>query len=104
MTRKMAQIGGANVVWDAEDDGNAGSTAQPVCGLWGTPPSAIVYPFHSSSGECRLNCAASAQGSPPLPKYDFADIFRWIVVDPRPKSSRSPFDHLYDPFAHLGRG
>jgi hypothetical protein len=24
MTRKMAQIGGANVVWDAEDDGNAG--------------------------------------------------------------------------------
>jgi len=49
MTRKMAQIGGANVVWDAEDDGNAGSTAQPVCGLWGTPPSAIVYPFHSSS-------------------------------------------------------
>jgi len=54
MTRKMGQIGGANVVWDAEDDGNAGSTAQPVCGLWGTPPSAIVYPFHSSSGECRL--------------------------------------------------
>ena len=49
MTRKMAQIGGANVVWDAEDDGNAGSTAQPACGLWGTPPSAIVYPFHSSS-------------------------------------------------------
>ena len=43
MTRKMAQIGGANVVWDAEDDGNAGSTAQPVCGLWGTPPSAIVH-------------------------------------------------------------
>jgi len=36
MTRKMAQIGGANVVWDAEDDGNAGNTAQSACGFRGT--------------------------------------------------------------------
>ena len=32
------QIGGANVIWDTRDDGNAGSTAQPACGLRGTPP------------------------------------------------------------------
>ena len=38
-----SQIGGSNVAWDARDDGNAGSTAQPVCGFRGTPPSAIVY-------------------------------------------------------------
>ena len=38
-----SQIGGSNVVADTGDDGNAGSTAQPACGLQGTPPSAIVY-------------------------------------------------------------
>jgi hypothetical protein len=37
------QIGGANVVWDAGDHGNAGGTAQPACGFWGTLPYAIVY-------------------------------------------------------------
>ena len=40
---KKGQIGGANVVWDAGDDGNAGGTAQPACGFWGTLPSATVY-------------------------------------------------------------
>ena len=43
MTRKRAKSADANVVWDAEDDGNAGSTAQPACGFRGTPPSASVY-------------------------------------------------------------
>ena len=40
---EKGQISGSNVVWDAEDDGNAASTAQPACGFRGTPPSAIVY-------------------------------------------------------------
>jgi hypothetical protein len=40
---EKGQIGRSNVVADTGDDGNAGSTAQPACGLRGTPPSAIVY-------------------------------------------------------------
>ena len=40
---EKGQIGGSNVVWDTGDDGNAGSTAQPACGLQGTPQSATVY-------------------------------------------------------------
>ena len=43
MTRKRPKPADANVVWDAEDDGNAGSTAQPACGFQGTPLSAMVY-------------------------------------------------------------
>jgi len=40
--KEKGQIGGSNVVGDAEDDGNAASTAQTASGLRGTPPSAIV--------------------------------------------------------------
>ena len=40
---KKGQIGGANVVWDAGHDGNAGGTAQPAYGFRGTLPSATVY-------------------------------------------------------------
>jgi hypothetical protein len=40
---EKGQIGGSNVVWEAGDDGNAGSTAQPACGFREPPPSAIVY-------------------------------------------------------------
>ena len=39
----QGQIGRPNVVRDAEHDGNAESTAQPVYGFQGTPPSANVY-------------------------------------------------------------
>jgi hypothetical protein len=38
---EKGQIGGSNVVWNAEDDGNAGSTAQPACGFRGNP--AVCY-------------------------------------------------------------
>ena len=41
MTRKMAQIGGANVVWDAEDDGNAGKHCAVRLSLTGNP--AVCY-------------------------------------------------------------
>ena len=41
MTRKMAQIGGANVVWDAEDDGNAGKHC--AVRLWLLGNSAVCY-------------------------------------------------------------
>ena len=41
MTRKMAQIGGANVVWDAEDDGNAGKHC--AVRLWLPGNSAVCY-------------------------------------------------------------
>ena len=40
---EKGQIQGPNVVGDAGDDGNCGSTAQFASGLRGTPPSAIVY-------------------------------------------------------------
>ncbi len=39
---EKGQIGGSNVVGDAGDDGNGGSTAQSASGLRGTPLSAIV--------------------------------------------------------------
>jgi hypothetical protein len=39
---EKGHIGGSDIVWNAGDDGNAGSTAQPACGVRGTPPSAIV--------------------------------------------------------------
>ncbi len=49
---EKGQIGGSNVVGDAGDDGNGGSTAQSASGLTGRLLS--FAPFQSSSGECRL--------------------------------------------------
>jgi hypothetical protein len=43
MTRRRAKSADQTPVWDAGDDGNSGSNAQPACGFRGTPPSAIVY-------------------------------------------------------------
>ncbi len=51
---EKGQIGGLNVVGEAGEDGNGGSTAQSAAGLRGTPPSAIVHAGPGSSGECRL--------------------------------------------------
>src|SRR5665648_572061 len=51
---EKGQIGGSNVVWDARDDGNAGSTAQPALVASGEPRRLLAStPFQSSSGECR---------------------------------------------------
>ena len=41
MTRKMGQIGGANVVWDSGDDGNAGKHC--AVRLWLPGNSAVCY-------------------------------------------------------------
>ena len=52
---EKGQIGGSHVIWDAEDNGDARSTAQDRLGLTGNP--AVCYrPRRSSvsSEECRI--------------------------------------------------